>query len=234
MTDNAHAEKLKGITKELDKGLDPTNVAKRRSMGGSGELSYVEGHYVIDTANRIFGFDGWHLKINSLELVSKEEREVKKYNDTKTMYGCHCVARVQVDVDLGSTTVCREDVGYGSGISYKGPADALELSHKEAITDAMKRAFRTFGNQFGNSLYMKDNPLHSGGHDAKGKVSTRVTNKILKEVAKEIAAVGSKVDLDAVLAKRSDDVKSLPEEHRSELRTMALARKKELANGRTK
>jgi len=35
-------------------------------------------------------------------------------------------------------------------------ADAHEGASKEAITDALKRSLRSFGNQFGNSLYSKD------------------------------------------------------------------------------
>ena len=34
-------------------------------------------------------------------------------------------------------------------------ADAHENAGKEAVTDAIKRCFRSFGNQFGNSLYDK-------------------------------------------------------------------------------
>ena len=48
----------------------------------------------------------------------------------------------------------REDVGFGTGIA-KTLADAHEGGAKEAVTDGIKRTFRSFGNQFGNSLYDK-------------------------------------------------------------------------------
>jgi len=35
-------------------------------------------------------------------------------------------------------------------------SDAHEGAAKEAVTDALKRSLRSFGNQFGNSLYSKD------------------------------------------------------------------------------
>ena len=54
----------------------------------------------------------------------------------------------------------REDVGFGSGIA-KTLADAHEQSAKEAVTDALKRAMRTFGNQFGNSLYDRGKNHHT-------------------------------------------------------------------------
>ena len=50
--------------------------------------------------------------------------------------------------------VVREDVGFGTGIA-KEYAGAHESAGKEAVTDGLKRAFRTFGNQFGNALYDK-------------------------------------------------------------------------------
>ena len=51
-------------------------------------------------------------------------------------------------------SVTREDVGFGTGIA-KTLADAHEGASKEAVTDAIKRTLRSFGNQFGNSLYDK-------------------------------------------------------------------------------
>ena len=53
-----------------------------------------------------------------------------------------------------SKHVSREDVGFGNGIA-KTLADAHESAAKEAVTDSIKRTLRSFGNQFGNSLYDK-------------------------------------------------------------------------------
>jgi DNA repair and recombination protein RAD52 len=66
-------------------------------------------------------------------------------------------ATVQVLVhnENHSQDVSREDVGFGTGVA-KNLADAHEGAAKEAVTDALKRALRSFGNQFGNSLYSKD------------------------------------------------------------------------------
>ena len=49
-----------------------------------------------------------------------------------------------------------EDVGYGHIENAKGKAAAFEKAKKEAATDALKRALRTFGNVLGNCLYDKD------------------------------------------------------------------------------
>ena len=57
------------------------------------------------------------------------------------------------DIDH-STMISRQDVGFGTGVA-RSLADAHENSAKEAVTDALKRSLRSFGNQFGNSLYDK-------------------------------------------------------------------------------
>ena len=49
-----------------------------------------------------------------------------------------------------------EDIGYGHIENCKGKAAAFEKAKKEAVTDAMKRALRNFGNVLGNCLYDKD------------------------------------------------------------------------------
>jgi DNA repair and recombination protein RAD52 len=50
--------------------------------------------------------------------------------------------------------VSREDVGFGTGIA-KTLADAHENGAKESVTDSLKRCLKSFGNQYGLSLYDK-------------------------------------------------------------------------------
>ena len=49
-----------------------------------------------------------------------------------------------------------QDIGYGHIENCKGKAVAFEKAKKEAATDALKRALRTFGNVLGNCFYDKD------------------------------------------------------------------------------
>jgi recombination DNA repair RAD52 pathway protein len=49
-----------------------------------------------------------------------------------------------------------QDVGYGSIENGKGKAASFEKAKKEAATDGLKRALRTFGNVLGNCLYDKN------------------------------------------------------------------------------
>ena len=127
--------------------LDSSRIKSRTK--GNVNLSYLEGFDIIETANKIFGYGNWDYSISKLEQVSQEQ------NQNQNNVICY-KAIIQITVhDLQhSKQVSREDVGFGSGIA-KTLADAHENGAKEAVTDAIKRTLRSFGNQFGNSLYDK-------------------------------------------------------------------------------
>jgi DNA recombination protein Rad52 len=121
-------------------------VVRTRQLGGK-TLSYIEGWHVIAEANRIFGFDGWDRETVAAECVWQEPKREPKV--------CAYAVRVRIKVRAGDTMICREGsgVGHGAGATL---GEAHESALKEAETDAMKRAFATFGNQFGLALYDKD------------------------------------------------------------------------------
>ena len=136
-------EQIEILNEELN-----SNRIKTREKGNI-SLSYIEGFDVIDTANTIFGFGNWDYAISKLELVSSE------INQNQNNVICYkAIVQVLVHSDDHSKDISREDVGFGTGVS-KILADAHENAGKEAVTDALKRAMRSFGNQFGNSLYDK-------------------------------------------------------------------------------
>ena len=126
--------------------IDSSRIKSRQK--GNISLSYLEGFDIIETANRVFGFGNWDYSTN-LEVVSQE------LNQNQNHVICYkALVTIVVHDTSHSKLVSREDVGFGSGIS-KALADAHEGGAKEAVTDAIKRTFRSFGNQFGNSLYDK-------------------------------------------------------------------------------
>lgn len=127
-----------GAEEELRRPLAADRVKSRSQSGRA--VSYIEGYDAIDTANRIFGFDGWSMEVKS---VYRLEGEMNR-----------AVYQAVVGIHVGSAY--REDIGHG--ISAGDSPEAHETAQKGAVTDAMKRAFRTFGAQFGNSLYDKDGP----------------------------------------------------------------------------
>jgi len=127
--------------------LDNSRI-KSRSKGNV-SLSYLEGFDIIETANKIFGYGNWSYNISKLEQVSQE------VNQNQNNVLCYkAVINITVHDLQHSKSISREDVGFGTGIS-KTLADAHEGGAKEAVTDAIKRTLRSFGNQFGNSLYDK-------------------------------------------------------------------------------
>lgn len=134
--------------KTLQQELDSSRI-KTRSKGNV-NLSYIEGYSVIETANKVFGFGNWAYSVSKLDQVSQE------VNQNQNNVVCYkAIVQVQVHSVDHLQEVLREDVGFGTGTA-KTLADAHEGGAKEAVTDALKRALRSFGNQFGNSLYNKD------------------------------------------------------------------------------
>ena len=131
----------------LNQELDSSRIKTRDK--GNISLSYIEGHDVIETANKVFGFGNWSYSISKLEQVSQEQ------NQNQNHVICYkAIVQVLIHSENHTQDVSREDVGFGTGVA-KTQADAHEGAAKEAVTDALKRAMRSFGNQFGNSLYDK-------------------------------------------------------------------------------
>jgi DNA repair and recombination protein RAD52 len=126
--------------------LDPSKVSERTQMGM--KLSYIEGWHVIAEANRIFGFDGWQRE--TVELREVRLPELVKSSSGKETWRVGFMCRVRVTVG----GIVRDGTGFGSG-AMPDLGDAYESAVKEAETDAMKRAFMTFGNPFGLALYDK-------------------------------------------------------------------------------
>ena len=127
---------------QLDNPLDPQLIEKNPKG-----FDYIEGHVAKRHANGIFGFDGWSYTIDRVQEIYTGEHKDKKGN---IMRKVSYTAQVQVSA-LGIT---RQDVGYGSGF---GPddGDASEGAIKEAVTDGLKRALVSFGDQFALGLYGK-------------------------------------------------------------------------------
>ncbi|WP_375724120.1 RAD52 family DNA repair protein [Arcobacter sp. KX21116] len=157
-------------TKSLENELDSSRIKTREK--GNINLSYLEGFDVIETANKIFGYGNWSYDISKLEQVSQET------NQNQNFVVCYkAVVKVTVQNNDHSKAINREDVGFGTGIA-KTLADSHENSAKEAITDALKRTLRSFGNQFGNSLYDKTRKHNNTTNPQKSQSSQ---NKIVEK-----------------------------------------------------
>jgi DNA repair and recombination protein RAD52 len=157
--------------------LSPGNV-KAREQGGR-KVSYIEGWHVIAEANRIFGFDNWTRETIDIKCVSEKEREIGQNKVPGWGVTYLCKARVIVD------GVAREGCGAGHGID-RDLGQAHESAIKEAETDAMKRAFMTFGNPFGLALY--DKTQTNVGEDEPPAVTMIERNGFMVECREAIAS----------------------------------------------
>ena len=141
------------VTQTLAQPLDPALVSQRKGRGGR-VFDYLEGHAVIDQANRIFGYGGWGVELvgdvtlRRIETVDSQTGEVK----VSLAYS----APVKVTV---AGALPRTDIGVHA--VTEDTVDGHDTAIKGCVTDGMKRAFRSFGCQFGNSLYGDQSPTNA-------------------------------------------------------------------------
>lgn len=168
------------ITEQLKAPLDPSAI-KPPPQGKYGE--YVDGLHVIREANRIFGFDGWSYEVTRLELVCRIETQ-----SGQIRVGYLCAVKVLVD------GMYREGTAVGNGAGKpENEADIHESAVKEAETDALKRAMRTFGNTFGLALYDKDKASREVARpmSTQEKVNAAKTVEDINGLIAEVSALNS-------------------------------------------
>jgi DNA recombination protein Rad52 len=129
----------------LAQPLDPALVSEREGRDGR-LLQYIEGWMVINQANRIFGHDGWGTEVVG-EVRYRPMSPADPTNSGSPTIGMY-TASVRVTV---RGCPARSDVG--CAFVAEETTEAHETACKGAVTDALKRALRQFGDQFGNSLY---------------------------------------------------------------------------------
>ena len=133
------------VTQALGQPLDPELVSQRKGRGGK-SFDYLEGHAVIDQANLIFGYGGWGYELAGDVTLRRIETVDPQTGEVKVEQGYSAPVRVTVAgalprTDLGVHPVTEENF------------DGHDTAMKAAVTDGMKRAFRSFGVQFGNGFY---------------------------------------------------------------------------------
>lgn len=176
------------FSEKLARPLDAARV-KSRPNGRGGQLSYLETHDVIRAANDIFGFGKWGHEV--IELRQLESTTVHN-SDQKAGWcvGYVCIVRLTV---AGSIPVC--GVGYGDATEYRESASvtAHELAAKEAESDALKRALKNFGDQFGLALY--DKAASSSGHMTSSNTQTDSSAVISEGQRKRLYAMSKEAGL---------------------------------------
>ena len=134
------------VTKELSQPLDPSLVSRRTGRKNR-TYSYLEGHTAIAQANRIFGHGGWGYEVVGGVNLRDAQMINAETGDVRTSHAYAAMVRVDVP---GAPS--RTDVGFHA-VNGDDTSDDHETAYKGAVTDALKRALRSFGDQFGNGLY---------------------------------------------------------------------------------
>jgi len=137
-------EELEDIEKALKKRLGRNYLSTRPAMGGQ-HVVYIEGWKVVDIANDIFGFNGW-----SHSVTNSTVDFIDHFNG-RFFVGVSAFVRVQL-----RDGAFHEDCGYGTSEGMRSKALSVEKARKEAVTDGLKRALKSFGNALGNCLNDKD------------------------------------------------------------------------------
>ena len=172
------------IAAELGKDLDRALV-KPPPQGKYGD--YVKAFDIISTANRIFEWDGWSYCVNRLEQTNCDPNQGKNSDQWAIGYMAIVTVEATASPVERHPVPSRQDVGHGQGHS-KSLGDAHDSAMKEAVTDALKRALRTFGNPLGLALYDSTQAHVSNDPDAPGRAD--------EEAAREIAKMQTITDID--------------------------------------
>ena len=171
----------------LKEELSSEDVKTRKGTGDQ-KLSYIASFHAINEANRIFGFGNWSTEIMFLHQVDKTEYEKKAYNadeKPKPMVSISYTCHLKLTVSNGDRTVTHEDCGFGNGVAGNnayGIGSCIELASKEAVTDALKRCLRYYGNKFGLSLYDKEAQLMDNAGLEEAKLVTITQLKELSDL----------------------------------------------------
>jgi hypothetical protein len=133
------------IKEQLEASIPRQCVSERKG------LSYVTGRYVKQRLNEIFNWDGWSYKIIEQRMLSLDEEAVR--------WLVHLRLRVAVD---GGRTVYKDGIAVGHGTMkdrYSKPLspgranEVIDFAAAEAVTDALKRAAVSLGQNLGLELY---------------------------------------------------------------------------------
>ncbi|XP_035827022.1 DNA repair protein RAD52 homolog isoform X2 [Aplysia californica] len=137
-------EEESAIQNALKQRLGPQFISQRTGAAGL-KLAYIEGWKLINLANETFGFNGWS------HSVTQQTTDFVDHINGKYYVGVSALVKVQLKDGM-----FHEDVGYGVSEGMRSKALSLEKAKKEAVTDGLKRALKSFGNSLGNCLGDKD------------------------------------------------------------------------------
>ena len=140
------------VVHALEQPLDQGLVSQRQGRGNR-QYEYIEGHTVIDQANRIFGYGGWGYELAGDVSLRRIEKVDVSTGGLRVTFAYSAPVRVTVN---GAPP--RTDIGFH--IIAEETPEGHETACKGAVTDGLKRALRSFGDRFGNGLYGDQPPAN--------------------------------------------------------------------------
>ena len=142
--------------------VDPAFVSQRSG------LSYVTGRYTKQRLNELFGPLGWSYTVEDVRL---DPENVAAF--------VHVRLTVGVSTDDGRVEVTKDGLAYGFAAGRTGP-EAYDFAIAEGVTDALKRAAVSLGQNLGLSLY----PLTAGGAQKKAPAKKAAPKKAAPKKSK--------------------------------------------------
>lgn len=125
---------------------------KQREGFGRNKLDYLEWHTVVRQLNRIVGVNNWSTSNLQVETYGKDEETGIPLTVTATI-----TLTVTWPVRRwGTSSFTNVGVGTTRGGKRGYTWDAFEMAYKGAVSDALKRCAVNLGEQFGLSLYAKE------------------------------------------------------------------------------
>ena len=148
--------------KLLGEPLDPRLISHTTDEEDGFKKSHLTGHTVIAQLNRIFGYGGhsWEVTSGPSPIGGQGRSVDANTGEILAPVGYACTGRLTVKTKSGPVSF--DGVGVES-LDGDGTFGAQDRAIKGAETDAMKRAARHLGTQFGLSLYFDgatDMPAH--------------------------------------------------------------------------
>lgn len=137
--------------KQREQLLRPINP-KRVARDPKG-MSHVQAYDVAAHLTRIFGFGNWEKHITELGLVCEDS--TKDGTKTRWTITYKCRMTLVIKDPAGNAIWSGDDGATGSAQNQPSRGDAHDLALKNAISYALKRCAKDWGDQFGLSLYNK-------------------------------------------------------------------------------
>lgn len=139
-------------------------IAEGRVLTNDQGQKHLAGWDVKRWLTRIFGFTGWDTIDVKIEHLYQSATPQTTSNDQQRTDGkgcplswwtvvCQATITLVIRDQWGRELTRRTDVGSGDGPNQTNAAAAYNLATKAAVTDALKRAASSLGDQFGLSLY---------------------------------------------------------------------------------